>query len=495
MSTDFFQREDRAKLNTTWLVCGLALGLAATIGACYVPVIASIVAVRIADDIHHFNGESFKTSFSPSLFWQPMIFLWVAVVAGIFVLGASLYRIIQLHKDGGAGIAIGMGGREIQHGTTDPNEKKFWDVVEEMAIASEMPMPRVFVLDREDKINAFAAGWSSKDAVIGVTHGALCGLTRDELQGIVGHEFSHIVNGDMRINIRLMGITFGLLAIAVVGGWMIEAAGSTASGSGKKNGLLIPIIITIILGAILIAIGWLGAFFADLMQAAISRQREALADAAAVQFTRNPEGLAGALKQIGAAGCEVSSFRAREASHLFFGECDEPSCGLLATHPELAARIRLLDPAWDGQFPKPRFVPQAVPSPSPTMPRRATSAVHTEPSPKVAGHLAKAAQDPAVASAMVCAMLLDGSDAGVRAKQLASVADADLAAGIQRVSYEIRPLWKEVRSTLLHECLPALRRLSPQALSDLRVQANAMRDLSGDESVQAVGQAIAKELA
>ena len=205
-------------------------------------------------------------------------------------------------------VASQLGGRLVNPTTTNPDERKLLNVVEEMAIAAGIPVPQVYVLPEESGINAFAAGHTTSDAVVAVTSGAMRLLSRDELQGVIGHEFSHILNGDMRLNIRLMGIVFGILCLTIIGRVLLQVRGRS---SRDRNPL--PL-----LGLALIAIGWIGVFFGRLIQAAVSRQREFLADASAVQFTRNPEGLAGALKKIGgfSYGSKLQTAHADTASHM-----------------------------------------------------------------------------------------------------------------------------------------------------------------------------------
>ena len=209
-----------------------------------------------------------------------------------------------------------------------------------MSIASGVPMPRIYVLDDEG-INAFAAGHSPSDAAIAVTHGCLTTLSRDELQGVLGHEFSHLLNGDMRLNLRLMGIIFGILSLTVIGRILLFSRSGDSRGRNPM----------VLFGIALVVIGAIGALFARVIQAALSRQRESLADASSVQFTRNPAGLSSALQKIGAIGSRIDSPHASEASHMFFANgISAPLLGMLATHPPLADRIRAIDPGWDGQF-------------------------------------------------------------------------------------------------------------------------------------------------
>src|SRR5262249_28633639 len=225
--------------------------------------------------------------------------------------------------------------------------------------ASGVPVPQVYVMDGESGINAFAAGHSTSDAAISVTRGCMKLLSRDELQGVIAHEFSHILNGDMRLNLRLMGLVFGILCLTVIGRVLIRA---------RKSKFLLPVI-----GVALIIIGWAGVFFGRLIQAAVSRQREALADAAAIQFTRNPAGLAVGLKKILIHASRIDSPQAEEARHLFFANGLDTS--ILATHPLLTDRIRALRPSFDGK--SPRVIEEAVSAIPPAPQLSATAEIPT----------------------------------------------------------------------------------------------------------------------
>jgi Zn-dependent protease with chaperone function len=206
-----------------------------------------------------------------------------------------------------------------------------------MAIAAGMPVPPVYLI-RENSINAFAAGFGIHDAVIGINQGTIDLLNRQELQGVVAHEFSHILNGDMRINLRIIALLNGILILGIIGGGLMR--GSMFSRSRDRGAL-------IALGIGLLVIGYGGTFFGQLIKAAVSRQREYLADASAVQFTRSTQGIANALKKIGAhsTGSRIESPQADENSHLFFGAIRSFS-SMMATHPPLEARIKALDPNW-----------------------------------------------------------------------------------------------------------------------------------------------------
>jgi Zn-dependent protease with chaperone function/uncharacterized tellurite resistance protein B-like protein len=331
---DFFAQQDRARRNTSLLVLLYALAVACIVIAIY-------IVVRII-----FNSAPSSHVDSTIQLWDAGQFAVVTVVVLGMVLVGSLFKTMQLSK-GGKAVALSLGGRPVAPDTRDPAERRLLNVVEEMAIATGIAVPQVYLLDNENGINAFAAGFTTRDAVIGVTRGCVQQLSRDELQGVIAHEFSHIVNGDMRLNIRLMGILFGILMLTLVGRILLRSAylGGRSSRSDKKGGNPLPL-----LGLALIIIGYIGVFFANLIKSAISRQREYLSDASAVQFTRNPTGISGALKKIGglAAGAKVKNAHASEASHLFFGSVSTFSFGgMLATHPPLADRIKRLDPSFN----------------------------------------------------------------------------------------------------------------------------------------------------
>tara|TARA_R100001143_G_scaffold63588_1_gene72748 strand:- start:80 stop:1960 length:1881 start_codon:yes stop_codon:yes gene_type:complete len=279
----------------------------------------------------------------PSL-WIPELFIGVSFVTFLVIAIGTITRVYQLKK-GGSAVAEMLGGRKVSMSTTDFNEQRLINVVEEMSIAAGISVPDLYILDQEPSINAFAAGYSTRDAAIGVTRGTLEQLNRDELQGVIAHEFSHIFNGDMRINIRLIGILNGILLIHLMG-LMIMRSGAYArmgsSGKNKNQGGII------IFGLALLAIGYIGMLFGRIIQSAVSRQREYLADAAAVQYTRNPDGLAGALHKIAhsAEKPTLNDAHAMEMSHLFFSSSFKSGLDtLFATHPPINKRIEALGSA------------------------------------------------------------------------------------------------------------------------------------------------------
>jgi Zn-dependent protease with chaperone function len=331
---DFFAQQDHARRKTKLLVFYFAL---AVVGIIVMVYFTAWFCSESGFLRHH--GDHHTIDEQPQSLWDPQIFLFATVgtLAVIFI--GSAYKTVAL-AGGGSTVAESLGGRLVNPNSSQSDERKLLNVVEEMSIASGMPMPKVYVLDNEDGINAFAAGHTSGDAAVAVTRNCMTKLSRDELQGVIGHEFSHILNGDMRLNIRLMGILFGIFCIATIGRILLYAR----SSSRDKNPL--PFF-----GLLLLVIGSLGVFFGRLIQAAVSRQREFLADASSVQFTRNPLGLSGALQKIGGAGSRMESPHASDASHLFFASgLADSFFGMMATHPPLEARIKAIDPAWDGKF-------------------------------------------------------------------------------------------------------------------------------------------------
>ena len=345
-STNFFQRQAQARSSCRKLVILF-------IAAAFLIIVALYFAFRLIWFIYLFS-ESFSTNTAKAhyyfaklhtfSFWDPSLFFFIAAIVTLFILIASLIKMNTLQKGGGA-VAEMLGGRLIPKTSNDPAQRQLLNVVEEMAIASGIHVPQVFVLDEENSINAFAAGLSLSDSAVAVTRGALEQLSRDELQGVIAHEFSHILNGDTRLNIQLIGIIYGILVIGIIGGEILENYRISAKS-----------VILFIGGILLALIGYAGSFLGRLIQSAVCRQRELLADASAVQFTRNPHGLASALKKIGGYvfSSRIKSVAAKQASHLFFGESHRSGLftGFLATHPPLEERIRLLDPAFDGKFTK-----------------------------------------------------------------------------------------------------------------------------------------------
>ena len=467
---DFFESQERAKRNTAWLVALFVLAVAGTVAAVH-------LAVAMAPS----GGTSF---------WQRLIdpATLLTCTGGVLavVLGGTALKVAQM-SHGGPAVAAALGGRQIDPGTQDPAERRVLNVVEEMSIASGVRVPPVYVME-DSGINAFAAGNSEKDAVIGVTRGCIARLTRDELQGVMAHEFSHIFHRDMRLNMRLVAWLGGIFAVSVVGRMLLRAASRPArsKNDGKGRAAIGGI------GLTLFVVGIVGYFFGRLIQAAVSRQREYLADASAVQYTRNPDGIAGALEKIASgAGSALEAPAAAEFSHFLFAS---GITSLFATHPPLeerVARIRRIRPG------EPRATPRsaapAVPAPPPVQPRlsaadpSAVSASGIRAARDAMGSLsvagmreasvvlaslprpvAEAARNPFDARAVVC-MLLLSPDPGIRAGQFAALASVDpsLAEATRSLAgaAAVRP---GERLAALELCAASLALLSPAQYASFR---------------------------
>jgi len=344
MAMNFFDHQDVARKKTRWLVYAYLLALILIVAAVHFIV---ILGLSLSTD-----GESITLEGGPGSDLG-MHFTVLAIVAPSVVLTVLVGSAVKKSelRGGGAVIAEWLGGRQIYHGSKDPIERKVWNVVEEMAIASGTPAPAVYLLDEEDGINAFAAGVTVDTAVIGVTRGCATQLSRDELQGVVAHEFSHISHGDMRLNMNLVGTLAGITLLSHIGYLLMRSLGGSGSrrrsSSGKNEGGGAAVLI-VVLGVGLYLVGLIGALAAALIQAAISRQREFLADAAAVQYTRNPTGIAGALRAIGnfSHGSNLESTQAGQVRHMFFSQGLRAA---FATHPPLDLRIGRIEEGWQAQ--------------------------------------------------------------------------------------------------------------------------------------------------
>ena len=340
---NFFQEQERARQHTMWLV------------GIFVMAVLSIILLTIFFVIGlylYFDDVSLATFLTAPLNYIDPKFLYGIVVGVIMVVaGGSLYKYSALSA-GGKSVAVALGGKQLNRNHATNEEQQLLNVVEEMSIASGISTPTVFVLD-EEGINAFAAGLNFDDAIIGVTRGTIEKLNREELQGVIAHEFSHIFNGDMRLNLRLTATLHGILLIGLIGRFILRSFSgrshrSSRSSSDKKNsGLYV-----LALGAGLFAIGYVGTFFGSLIKANVSRKREYLADATAVQYTRYPLGISGALKKIAFYSSTLQTPAAETYSHLYFAEGVSSFFGsLMATHPPLHDRIKRVEPRWSGKIP------------------------------------------------------------------------------------------------------------------------------------------------
>ncbi|GHS87343.1 Zn-dependent protease [Campylobacterota bacterium] len=480
---NFFQRQAKARQNTKLLI---ALFGAAVVTICF--------AIWYLVGLILYSSEVGSLAISPARLLEAMpgdFNFWVIAATLIAIAAGCLHKIYQLSKDASA-VAQQLGGKLIVPATYDQHERRLLNIVEEMSIASSVPMPKVYILD-DESINAFAAGTSYENAVIGVTHGAITLLNRAELQGVIAHEFSHIFNGDMRLNIKAIGVLNGILFISVIGRVFMRPS----RRSNKKGGGYI-----VIIGVALWLVGSLGVFFGSAIKAAINRQREYLADASAVQFTREPQGLAGALKKIGGSSSILSASAAAEFSHLYF------SSGIrgflsFATHPPLEERIRAIEPSWDGKFitPEPSVVELGEAGAASAAGGRAIARAVT--TAAVLGeidsigelnaekldraHLAigtigellrVSAADALGAQFVVFALLLD-ADIAVSIKQRACLRSAFTAAQMEqfeRVAQEAALLDRANYLNLIYLAAPSLKLLSPAQYAAFRRVMNELID-------------------
>ncbi len=484
---DFFGRQAEAVRNTRRFLLWFAVALLAMVTLIYLLVAWALLAFGARD------------RFDSGL-WQPDVLLAVAATTGTIVFVASTYKVRQL-RAGGAFVATMLGGRPVDPATDDLRERTLINVVEEMAIASGNPVPQVFVLDREAGMNAFAAGWGPSDAAVAVTRGLLERLDRDELQGVVAHEFSHIAHGDMRLNIRLMGMLFGILVIATIGRIVVETTGrGRIRGRGGKDGGAAALVL---LGVGLIVIGWLGVLCARIIKAAVSRQREFLADAAAVQYTRNPRGLGLALARIAGLGSRLQSAHAEEASHMLFANGVASWFGsVLATHPPIDERIERVLPGFRSELTAQQDRPAAAnaaaqsrvigpagvtaPAVAGLLPAAIVQSIG-EPSAIQVTHakalLARvpleihaACRGTALAQPLCCALLLD-AEPQARRTQLALLerrAEPHFVHETARLSAELQPLPVELRQVILDLAVPALRGLATEQRQALRSHLRAL---------------------
>ncbi len=468
---DFFERQSQAKKRTSLLIAYFVLAVAGIIVALHV-IFALALRYALTD-------------------WEAFGLTAAGVVAAV-VLGSAV-KIVELSQ-GGRVVAAMLGGSPVDLNSTDPGEKRLVNVVEEMSIASGVPVPEIFILE-ETTINAFAAGHGPGDAAIGVTRGCIDRLTRDELQGVIGHEFSHILHGDMRLNIRLIGVLNGILILAVIGGLLFRIAAYSPRNSESRDGRSTVSLgfIILVCGAALYVVGWIGVFFGKLIKAAVSREREFLADASAVQYTRNPDGLAGALAKISKFSSTLQSPRAEEASHLFFGNGTGDSwLALFSTHPPIAERIERIAPGFDIATAK-AAAPVVLPAKErkdetrrvvaggrlgealfPGQPQMVAAAALLEGLP---AESLRAAHELHGAAAMVYALLL-AQDPGVREAQLAML-DPSIRPEVEARAAGKGGLSSAQRLALVDLAVPTLRHLSHEQYDAFRKSVRQLVEADG----------------
>ena len=455
-----------------------------------------------------------KGQYGTGIYTYPRGFFFTnTAVTLLFIGGGMLFEMSRL-KDGGDAVARMAGGRLVQPDSRDLQERRLLNIVEEMALAAGMACPRVYVMDEEDAINAFAAGYHQNEAVVAVTRGTLTRLSRDELQGVIAHEFSHILNGDMRMNIKLIGVLFGIQMLAGFGQHMMEWGARFGGGRSRdEKGPSIQLVL-FVFGAALFVIGYIGIFFGRLIKSAVSRQREFLADASAVQFTRNPDGIGGALRKIGGltrsnqCGSRIKNPNAEQLSHMFLGAA-RPNLlsGLFATHPPLQQRLQrlygrnveLLDAnelppevAVDAQSAvmgfasgagassaqsststvtlsplgfHPEFGYQAADTTKPANANNVSAvapvAKPTDTAVNIPSEVVQAARDPKAASALVYALLLDRKDPASFQIQLSALRQAvpQQCALVSLLHEAVEKMAVSMRLPVLDLAMPALKLL------------------------------------
>lgn len=474
---DFFREQDIARRNTRLLTALFILAVLVLIA------ITNLLLVGLL----LFETDEYGTDGLIAYFDWPSFFAVGAVVALVIGL-VALVNWFNFAR-GGKQIATALGGTLVQPSTEDPLERRAANVVQEMALAANMPVPSLFILDQEPGINAFAAGTSPANAVVAVTRGALTTLSRDQLQGVIGHEFSHILNGDMRLSIRLAAMLRGITFIGDVGSILLRSASRRHRYRSSKDDNRSA---ALALGLGLYVIGLLGGLMAGLIKSAISKQKEYLADASAVQFTRNPEGIGDALKIIGghSSGTQVTAGRAEEMSHLFFGQVQPRLWSGFATHPPIAKRIKRIDPAWDGMFltatppaeghsgdetasdPSHQAALAALTIAAAATTPTISDSVSTGPSGPYdeAESLLLETRDPFGAMALVLALVWDPTHEKTQLRALEAKPVTGLSVTIRRWCQPVHARTAAQRLTLLELCLPTLKGLS-------KAQYQAFREL------------------
>ncbi len=490
---DFFAQQEKARRNTLYLVFLYLLSIIGIIGITYLLFLLYFTHGKVSEIVQYCSNYNFDNQFCSQLFNLKIL---ATIASGVLVVifFGSIWKLIALSR-GGAYVAQSLGGRLIDRNTRDPLEKRLLNIVEEMSIASGITVPDVYILNNEEAINAFAAGYSPKDAVVAVTRGSLEKLNREELQGVIGHEFSHILNGDMKLNIRLIAILNGILCISLIGRILMQFRSGTYYRSNNNRESKDPLAALPLIGFVLWLVGYLGVFFGHMIKSAVSRQREFLADASSVQFTRNPEGLASALKKIGgyAYGSKLSSPRAEEASHMFFANgLASYWFSLFATHPPLAERIKRLEPGFKGEYIEPASElassalegEQALAGFSGNAEASVSNINQANVSSKIGNldrgnlnsaveliktipvSLKQASKEVGPALAILMSMMLS-SEKRFREKQLERIADQTLISLIKEYDPKIKNISRETYLPLVEMLLPTLRLLPKDYLENV----------------------------
>ncbi len=488
---NFFEHQQRARQRTLLLT---SLFIVATMATLLLTNFVVLVSVAV-----YTSGADISLSFSHWIRVHPQAFIWTSLATVGLIGAASMYRVASLSA-GGAAVAKETGGVLVEADSTDPQKRELLNVVEEMAVAAGVPVPQVYVLEQEPGINAFAAGFTTSDAAVTVTRAALEVLTRDELQGVVAHEFSHILNGDMRLNTRLLGMLYGIVFIGLAGRLIFYGLGRVRV-SGRGSGAQV-IAAAFLAGFALMTVGYLGTLFGTMIRAAVSRQREFLADASAVQFTRNPEGIAGALKKIAVSPLRavLQTVDAEEVSHMLIADGRKMFAAFFATHPPILDRIKAIDKHFDpseleriklasvgvaGATAKPRGASVPI---SPAMitaaignPTGADLDAAGQSQVAIPEALRGIAHSRTHAPSLALALALN-ADPGERARQVArlrqSLPDTSLP-HLDAVVAMTESLSPALRVPLLQIAFPALRQRSPDELRKLVASIEEIERLDG----------------
>jgi len=494
---NFFERQHRARRRTALLVAYFLLAVVLIIAA-----LNALVFAALYTDIGLSGARAARLAGLP-LGERLALFLaqpyWAYISAAVLALIGlrSALSLLQL-SGGGESLAGMVGARRVDMDSQDPAERRLINCVEEMAIASGTGVPALYIMDQEPGINAFVAGYEPDAAVMVVTAGALEQLERDELQGVIGHEYSHILNGDMRLNVHLISVLAGVLVLGQIGGFLLRSmARSRIRAGGRGGGSGQGLVLVLGAGLALFVLGYIGLFFGRLIKAAVARQRELLADAASVQFTRNPRGIAGALWKIkqAASGSRLANLHAEDMSHMCFGETMRYALsGLFATHPPIDERIAAIDPAFaararSGQVQRAAGAPEAGPGAAEAPPAGAAGfaggavassaeAIADTVGNPTPAHVARAEQlhaaippavlraahRPAQAPAVAYALLLwhmDPADRPAGGEAIAREHNEALRELARHLAGELGAAAEALRLPLLELALPALRSAAP----------------------------------
>lgn len=495
---NFYQAQDNAKKKTRYLIFIYVLVLA---GLTFISSLLLLLLVPIS------LGRPIPNPFFQELFSPEHLPTFLAV--GAFIVGGALIssyvKSRHLAKGGGV-VAASLGGSLITPNSLNLSERKVLNVVEEMAIASGMPVPQVYLLKQESGINAFAAGLTPSDAVIGVTQGCIDKLTRAQLQGVIGHEFSHILNGDMRLNLRIIMLLHGIEFVGILGRILTSSQRRSRYSSrrrGKSNGGVV------LVGLALRLIGWFGVLSGNLIQAAVSRQREFLADASSVQFTRDPTAISGALKVIGFSlnASKINHADVNETAHIFFGQSFRTRLtSIFATHPPIKERIKCLEPSWDGNYIQPLEPPAAnqteaigkaeeisnglpadLPQPLAVLMAAGLVLEHFDEQQQIRlTKLAESCDDVMEAMALILAVLIDHNfeieNSNLQAF-LGSINIEGLDKLIVKQVTQIKALGLSNTLPLVEMCMPALKQMSAKQYEQYKRYLDTVMNLDGEHSV------------